>query len=181
MNKKFLLIIIAFLWVLSVGAFSVMVVTDQVDAHGFISSLWKKDSSGNLTPVDSSSNVVINGTVSGRNVYGDDITGAVNHNTTDLHGKLYHFTAAATVTLDAAADAGYGACVGYRVRDASEAAVIDVQAGEKVNLDGTALAAGTAITATGAGSYVMLCATTDTDGGGTDGWETWGNNGFESE
>jgi hypothetical protein len=114
------------------------------------------------------------GIIKGRAEYGADITGATAHDTTELHGVFYHFTAAATVTLDAAADAGYGAQACYRIRDAAEAAVIDVQAGEKINLAGTALAAGTAITAAGAGESVCMVATTDTDGSGTDGWEAWG-------
>ena len=121
------------------------------------------------------------GTLKGRMEYGADITASTTHDTSETHNAVYHFTAAATITLDAAADAGYGSVVSYRVRDAAEAAVIDVQAAERINLDGTALVAGTAITATGAGSFVTLVSTTDTDGSGTDGWEVWGNNGFASE
>ena len=119
-------------------------------------------------------NISTTGVIKGRASYGADITGAVSHDTTATHGVFYHFTAAATVTLDAAADAGYGAQVCYRLRDAAEAAIIDIAIAEKINLNGTALVAGTGITATGAGESVCMVATTDTDGSGTDGWETWG-------
>lgn len=151
---------------------------------------WGTDNSGSdseatiegyIFDSDNTGNLGTTGTLKGRLDYGADITASTSHDTTEVHNAAYHFTAAATVTLDAAADAGYGAVVSYRVRDASEEATIDVQSAEKINLDGTALAAGTAIAATGAGSFVTLVATTDTDGSGTDGWEVWGNNGFESE
>ena len=119
-------------------------------------------------------NVSTTGVIKGRASYGADIAGSVAHDTAATHGVFYHFTAAATVTLDAAADAGFGAQVCYRIRDAAEAAVIDIDDAEKINLRGTALAAGVAITATGAGESVCMVATTDTDGSGTDGWEAWG-------
>lgn len=144
---------------------------------------WTVSSSTGVTDISFSAiNISTTGVIKGRASYGADITGAIGHNTTATHGVFYHFTAAATVTLDAAADAGYGAQVCYRVRDAAEAAVIDVDAAEKINLAGTALAAGTAITATGAGESVCMVATTDTDGSGTDGWEAWGaTSGWASE
>jgi hypothetical protein len=140
-------------------------------------------SSTGVTDVDfTAMNINTTGVIKGRASYGSDITGAVSHNTTATHGVFYHFTAAATVTLDAAADAGYGAQVCYKVRDAAEAAVIDVDDAEKINLNGTAQAAGVAITATGAGESICLVSTTDTDGSGTDGWETWGaTSGWASE
>lgn len=141
-------------------------------------SVYLTPSSGTLTLTG---DFVTSGTIQGRTVYGADITGSTAHDTTECHNVLYHATAAATVTLDAAADAGFGSTVGYRIRDASEALLIETAAGEKINLAGTALATGTGITATGAGSYVILVATTDTDGSGTNGWETWGNSGFASE
>ena len=122
------------------------------------------------------------GAITGLNSQGADITGNTAHDTVELHGVMYKFTAAATVTLDAAADAGYGACASYRIRDAAEAAVIDPQAGEKINLAGVPLAAGVAITATGAGEYLTVCATTDTDGSGTDGYDVYGpTSGWASE
>jgi hypothetical protein len=98
--------------------------------------------------------------------------------------KRSMFTTATTTTLAAAGAAGfnYGGCVFFFVRDAAEAAVIDVQAGEKINLDGTALSVGTAITSTGAGEYVTMCPTTDTDGLGTDGFIALGaTSGWASE
>lgn len=126
-------------------------------------------------------NIQTTGTIKARMEYGADITASVSHDTAELHNTLYHFIAAATVTLDAAADAGYGSTVSYRIRDAAEQCSIDVQAAERINLGGVALAAGTAITAIGAGDFITLVSTTDTDGAGTDGWEAWGNNGWESE
>lgn len=129
------------------------------------------------------SEIDITGTIAGNIPNGADITGAYAPSCGELRGRKFRFTAAATVTLPAAAgcfDDDGSACVAFRVRDA-EAAVIDDQAGEKINLDGTALAAGTAITSSTAGSTITLCATTDSDGSGTDGWESWGNNGFASE
>ena len=132
-------------------------------------------SSTGVTDLDFSAlNITTTGVIKGRASYGADITGAVAHNTTATHMVFYHFTAAATATLDAAADAGFGAQVCYRVRDAGEAAVIEVDNADKININGTAGAAGAAITATGAGESVCLVATTDTDGSGTNGWETWG-------
>lgn len=126
-------------------------------------------------------NLKTTGTIKGRMDPGADITGSTAHDTTELHNTFYHFTAAATVTLDAAADAGYGSVVTYWIRDAAEAAVIDPQAGEKINLAGTALAAGVAITATGAGKTITLVADTDTDGSGTDGYICMPNTGWASE
>jgi hypothetical protein len=133
-------------------------------------------SNSGLTQLNFSAlNMVTSGTIAGRIPQGADITGNTNHDTTELHGRMYKATAAATVTLDAAADAGFGACAAYRVRDAAEALTLDPQAGEKMNLEGTALAAGTAVVCTGAGEFISICATTDTDGSGTDGYDVWGH------
>jgi hypothetical protein len=133
-------------------------------------------SNSGLTQLNFSAlNMVTSGTIAGRIPQGADITGNTNHDTTELHGRMYKATAAATVTLDAAADAGFGACAAYRVRDAAEALTLDPQAGEKMNLEGTALAAGTAVVCTGAGEFISICATTDTDGIGTDGYDVWGH------
>lgn len=132
-------------------------------------------SSTGVTDFDfSAMNINTTGVIKGRASYGADITGPVNHNTTDTHAVFYHFTAAATATLDAAADAGYGSQVCYKIRDAAEEGTIDIDAAEKINLNGTAGSAGASISATGAGESICLVATTDTDGSGTDGWESWG-------
>ena len=78
------------------------------------------------------------------------------------------------------ADAGsggfeYGGCVAFMIRDAAEQAIIKPQADEKINLGGTALAAGVGIKATGAGKSCVLCPTADVgDGSETDGWDYWG-------
>ena len=137
-------------------------------------SQWHSDGPV-FTSMDITGDIATTGTISGLVPQGADITGSIDLNTTALRGYVYKVTAASTITLDAAADAGYGACVAFRVRDAAEAVVIDIDAAEKINLDGTALAAGVAITATGAGEFISLCATTDTDGSGTDGWDVWGH------
>ena len=119
-------------------------------------------------------NITTAGVIKGRASYGADVTASTAHDVAETHSVMYHFTAAATVTLDAAADAGFGAQVCYRLRDAAEAAIIDIAVGEKINLRGTATSAGEGITATGAGETVCMVATTDTDASGTDGWEAWG-------
>ncbi len=131
------------------------------------------DGDGDIT-FHGSRPLVTTGTIQGRNVVGADITGNTAHDVAELHGVIYKATAAATVTLDAAADAGFGACASYRIRDAAEKLVLDLDNAEKFNLAGTALAAGVAIEATGAGEYCTVCATTDSDGSGTDGYDVYG-------
>lgn len=127
--------------------------------------------------------LVTSGEIVGRNRWGADVASTpVNHNTTDLHGLMYLITVAATVNLDAAADVGYGACTSYRIRDAAEAAIIDLDASEYMNLAGTALVQGVGVTATGAGEYLTVCATTDADGSGGDGYFVYGEtSGWASE
>lgn len=125
--------------------------------------------------------MAVTGAITGLSAWGADITGTGALNTTALHNVMYHVTAVSTTTLDAAADAGYGACVGFKVRDA-EVHTIDSDDAEKINLDGTATAAGGTISSSGtAGDYIWLCSTTDTDGSGTDGWESWGNVGYSAD
>ena len=122
--------------------------------------------------------LLTNGYVRSVQSWGADITGNISLNTTALHGVIYQVTAACTITLDAAADAGYGAEVGFRVRDASETVIIEIDASDKINLNGTALDAGDTIDSPGAaGDYIILKATTDADGSGTDGWVTFGSKG----
>jgi len=108
-------------------------------------------------------------------VEGSAITGATSI-TSAYMNKRVSFTSAATATMAAAGSGGfnYRGCVAFDIRDDSEAAVIDVQAGEKIRLNGTAGSAGVAITATGAGEQVVMCPTTDSDGSGTDGYIAWG-------
>lgn len=127
--------------------------------------------------------IVTSGEIVGRNRWGADVASSpVNHNTVALHGLMYLVTVAATVNLDAAADAGFGACVNYRIRDAAEAVIIDLDGSEYMNLAGTALAQGVGVTATGAGEYLTLCATTDANGSGADGWLIYGEtSGWASE
>jgi hypothetical protein len=148
--------------------------------------LWTFDESDDQLEfekeIDVGSNPInTTGVIKGRMEIGPNITGATAHDTIELHNTFNPFTAAATVTLDAAADAGYGSVSTYWIRDAAEAAVIDLDGAEKINLDGVAGGAGVAITATGVGSSITLIAVTDTDGSGTDGYIALGNNGFVSE
>ena len=139
------------------------------------SGTWDLSGLTGLTlPGFGSNNITTSGIIKGRAEYGTDISGDVAHDTAECHGVFYHFTTANVATLDKAADAGYGSQVCYRVRDAAEEAKIDVDDAEKINLAGTAQAAGVAIAATGAGESVCMVATTDSDGSGTDGWEAWG-------
>ena len=126
-------------------------------------------------------NLHTTGVIKGRLEIGADITGSTSHDTTELHNTLYMASAAATITLDAAADAGFGSVATYWVRDAAEALVLDPQAGEKIRIDGTALAAGTAVTGTGADSIITIVAVTDTDGSGTDGYLVTSHVNFASE
>jgi hypothetical protein len=130
---------------------------------------------GTFTGALTGTSLAISGPITGTGSWGSNITGNISLNTTDLHGKMYQVTAACTITLDAAADAGYGASVYFWVRDALETATIEVDASDKINLHGTPLDAGDTIDSPGnAGDLIVLIATTDADGSGTDGWITGG-------
>ena len=119
--------------------------------------------------------VTASGAVTGINKWEADITGNISLNTAALHSKMYLVTAVAIATIDAAADAGYGAPVLFRVRDGSEVFTINPDDAEIINLHGTALDAGDSIDSPGqAGDQIVLVATTDADGSGTDGWMTMG-------
>lgn len=113
----------------------------------------------------------------GRISWGTSISGAVTlgDELTEVWGRMYLVTAACTVTMEDAATVGYGACVGFFVRDAAETLVIDVDDADKINLHGTAQAAGASIDSPGnAGDFIFMISTTDADGSGTDGWITLG-------
>jgi hypothetical protein len=123
-------------------------------------------------------NMVTTGSIAGRIPIGTTITGNQSLNTSDLHGKFYMVTAACTITLDAASDAGYGASVMFFVRDGTETVIIEIDGSDKINLDGSALDAGDTIDSPGsAGDWVTLMSVTDTDGSGTDGWLVLGKSG----
>lgn len=123
-------------------------------------------------------NLLTTGTIAGRVPIGSDITGNISLNTTDLIGKVYFVTAACTITLDKVSDVGFGAVVGFYVRDVSETVTIEVDDADKIKLYGTALAAGNTIDSPGAaGDYIFLMSVTDADGSGTDGWITFGGSG----
>jgi acetyl-CoA acetyltransferase len=69
--------------------------------------------------------------------------------------------------------------VGFYAQDA-EVYTIDIDGADKINLDGTALAAGNTIDSAGAaGNFIFLISVNDADGvaGGTDGWRTLGRSG----
>lgn len=104
---------------------------------------------------------------------GSNITTTTSITSADL-GKRRKFTAEATATLPAASSTSYYGCVAFRVRDAAETATIAPQAGEIINLNGEPGDPGQAIEATGAGETVIMCPTTDTSDGSTDGWEAYG-------
>ena len=111
----------------------------------------------------------------GKLFYGSDITGNSSLNTTQLQGYFYVVTAACTVTLDAAADVGFGSVSMFYIRDAAETVIIEIDNSDIINLHGTPLDAGDTIDSPGnAGDFICLIATTDADGGGTDGWITLG-------
>ena len=117
------------------------------------------------------------GRITGRTMWGTDVTGNTNHDTIECHNVIYYVTVASVITLDAAADAGFGAVVTYYTRDA-EAVSIDCDGAEVINLNGTAGGNGKMITNTStAGDFITLIATTDADGAGKDGWITLGRSG----
>jgi hypothetical protein len=119
------------------------------------------------------------GTIQARMYPGVDVSTSTNHDTEELRNTVYHVTAEATITLDAAADAGYGSCASYKLNQSGYDVTIDPQNDEILNLGGgLILFPGQEAVANIAGNYIQLCATTDADGSGTDGWEAWGNDGF---
>jgi hypothetical protein len=84
-------------------------------------------------------------------------------------------SAAATITLPKASTVGYGTTWCVRVRDVSETCTIEIDAADKINLMGAALDAGHTIDSPGnAGDFMCLVSSTDVDGAGTDGWDTYG-------
>jgi len=112
-----------------------------------------------------------------RTSWGPQITGAITlgDELTEVWNKLYLVSAACTVTLAKASTVGYGATVGFYVRDTTETLIIEIDNADKINLHGTPLDAGDTIDSPGnVGDFIFLVATTDADGAGTDGWLTFG-------
>ena len=143
---------------------------------------WRTNSAvGNSVMMEldeTTGNFRVAGSIKGKVAVGSDITANIALNTTDLHGTFYTITAACTVTLDKVSDVGFGAVVTFYVRDAAETAILEIDDADKINLNGTALAAGNVIdSAGGAGDFITLIAVTDADGSGTDGWRTLGRSG----
>lgn len=119
------------------------------------------------------SNTAVGGVAQGANITGaatiGDAAGEVN--------KAYMVTAACTVTLSDVGSAyvPYGSILLFYVKDAAEQVIIDVDAGDIINLHGTPLAAGNTIDSPlNAGDFICLIASTDVNGSGGDGWITLG-------
>jgi len=133
------------------------------------------DESDTSWEIPTGKNLVLDGGyVVGAARIGTEISANATLTTSQQRAIVYKASAACTVTLDAAADVGYGYIVGFKVKDASETLILRPEGGEIVNLHGTALAAGTGIQSPGnAGDFIFLMAVTDASGT-TDGYETWG-------
>ena len=113
----------------------------------------------------------------GRTAWGPAITGNITlgDELTEVWNKAYIVEAACTVTLAKASTVGYGATVLLIVKDVSETVIVEVDNADIINLHGTPLDAGDTIDSPGAaGDFIVLIATTDADGSGTDGWRTLG-------
>ena len=113
----------------------------------------------------------------GRTSWGPEITANITlgDELTEVWGKAYIVSAACTVTLGKASTVGFGSTVLLIVRDISETVIVEIDAADKINLHGTPLDAGDTIDSPGAaGDFIVLIATTDADGSGTDGWRTLG-------
>jgi len=113
----------------------------------------------------------------GRTPWGAEITGdiTIGDELTEVWGKVYLVSAACTITLEKASTVGYGATVGFYVRDTTETVIIEEDDADIINLHGTPVSAGDQIESPGnVGDFIFLIATTDADGGGTDGWLTLG-------
>lgn len=119
--------------------------------------------------------ILAGGYIVGKAKRGTAISANTTLTTTQLHGTIYNVTAACKVTLDAAADVGFDWIVGFRIKDAAETLIIEIDGADKINLHGTVLDAGDTIDSPGnAGDFIFLMSTTDADGSGTNGYETWG-------
>ena len=103
-------------------------------------------------------------------VWGAEQTGANTIVQSEMN-QWYLVTAACTMTMeDVASTISEGSKIGFRVRDAAETLTIDVDGTEKLVIDGTALAAGTAIECSGVGTEIILRAYDDVDGSGNEGY-----------
>jgi hypothetical protein len=103
-------------------------------------------------------------------VWGAEQTGANTIVQSEMN-QWYLVTAACTMTMeDVASTITEGSKIGFRIRDAAETLTIDVDGTEKLVIDGTALAAGTAIECSGIGTEIILRAYDDVDGSGNEGY-----------
>jgi hypothetical protein len=103
-------------------------------------------------------------------VWGAEQTGANTIIQSEMN-QWYLVTAACTMTMeDVASTISEGSKIGFRIRDAAETLTIDVDGTEKLVIDGTALAAGTAIECSGVGTEIILRAYDDVDGSGNEGY-----------
>jgi len=133
------------------------------------------DESSNTWKIPAEKNLVLEGGyIVGKVKRGNLISANTTLTTTDLHGTVYTVNATCTVTLDAASDVGYDWVSGFRVRGA-HTLTLKPDASDKFDLHGTVLSAGTGIESPGnAGDFIFIMSSTDVDGSGTDGYETWG-------
>jgi hypothetical protein len=147
----------------------------QTKQGGSFVTKLQYDESAEAWEIPSGNNLVLEGGyIVGAAKIGSEISANATLATTQLQSTVYKASAACTVTLDAAADVGYGYIVGFKVKDASETLILRPEGGEIINLHGTALAAGTGIQSPGnAGDFIFLMAVTDANAT-TDGYETWG-------
>jgi len=133
------------------------------------------DGSENAWKIPAEKNLVLeSGYVVGKAKRGSLISANTTLATTDLHGTVYTVNATCTVTLDAASDVGYDWVCGFKTRGAVTL-TLEIDDADKFDLHGTVLDAGDTIDSPGnAGDFIFLMSSTDVDGSGTDGYETWG-------
>jgi len=160
------------------GNVTLMKITGTATRATMTGDLTLNTTSTNYASVDSYkvNNVSLADVITSPIILGSDITGSGSITAANLN-KMYQATAAATVTLPDVDGTAviYGDWVGFRVRDAAETLTVEIDNADKINLHGTALAAGNTIDSPGnAGDFIFLMASTDTDGSGTDGWVTLG-------
>lgn len=96
-----------------------------------------------------------------------------------LRSGFIQLSATGTIKLPAASVVGYGTTVCVWIQDATELAIIDINASDIMNLSGVKLDAGDCIenTSPAVGDFICMIATTNSGDGSTDGWITLGYKG----
>lgn len=164
---------------LSLGAYfsDIAAATSEANFKGIVNLEANTD----FVAPTGTANIQTTGTIKGLQAWGANVTASTNHDTDELFGVMYDVTGTATVTLDAAADVGYGGCARYEAFGAY-VITLDPQAGEKMRIDGVALAAGVAVESSGVtGDNAWICTSTDTDGSGTDGYIVTSHKNFATQ